>query len=76
MKTGDLVRILEDFTSRGIWPLGRNIEIFTGPDGRARSCVIKTALGKITRPAVKLALVTPKKDAKGSSEDVNDLYFS
>ena len=65
IKTGDLVGILEDFTPRGIWPVGRIIEIFTGPDGRARSCVIKTALGKITRPAVKLALITPRENAKG-----------
>ena len=54
--------ILENFTSRGIWPLGKVVETFTGPGGIARSSVIKTVLGTLTRPAVKLALVEPKPD--------------
>ena len=33
---------------------------FTGSDGIARSCKLKTALGGLTRPAVKLARVSPK----------------
>ena len=61
LEKDDLVWILEDFTPRGIWPLGRVLEVFTGSDGIARSCKLKTALGTLTRPAVKLALVTPKK---------------
>ena len=42
--------------------LGKVVEMFTGPDGIARSRVIKTALGTLTRSAVKLALVEPKPD--------------
>ena len=58
----DLVWIFEDFTLREIWPLGKVFETFTGPDGIARSWVIKTALGALTRPAAKLASVEPKLD--------------
>ena len=57
-----LVWILEDFTARGICTLGIIVETFTGPDGIAPSCLIKTALGTLTRPAMKLALVEPKTD--------------
>ena len=32
----------------------------TGPDGVVRSCLLKTALGKVTRAAVRLSLVHPK----------------
>ena len=45
LEKDDLVWRLEDFTPRGIWPLGRVLEVFTGPDGIARSCELKTALG-------------------------------
>ena len=45
LEKDDLVWRLEDFTPRGIWPLGRVLEVFTGSDGIARSCELKTALG-------------------------------
>ena len=61
-RKNDLVWILEDFTLRGKWPLGKVVETFTGSDGIARSCVIKTALESLNRPAMKLALVEPKLD--------------
>ena len=40
--------------------LGRVTRNFTGPSYIARSCEVKTALGKLTRPAVKLMHVYPK----------------
>ena len=61
LEKDDLMWTLEDFTPRGILPLGRVLEVFIGSDGIARSCKLKTALGTLTRPAVKLALVSPKK---------------
>ena len=60
LEEGDLVWILEEWTPRGIWPLGRVTRTFTGPDNIARSCEVKTALGKLKRPAVRLAHVFPK----------------
>ncbi|XP_075258499.1 uncharacterized protein LOC142350534 [Convolutriloba macropyga] len=60
LEVNDVVWVLEEWTPRGIWPLGRTTRMFTGPDKTARSCEVKTALGFLTRPAVKLAHVFPK----------------
>ena len=60
LEVDDVVWLLKEFTPRGIWPLGRVTRTFTGPDNIARSCEVKTALGKLTRPTVKLMLVYPK----------------
>ena len=55
-----LVWILNDNCPRGVRPLGIVEKTHTGPDGVVRSCLLKTALGKVTRPAVTLSLVHPK----------------
>ena len=60
LEVGDVVWMLEEWTSRGIWPLGRVTRIFTGSDKTARSCELKTTLGSLTRSAVKLQHVHPK----------------
>ena len=69
LKKEDPVWILEDFTPRGIRPLNRGLKAFTGMDGIARSCKLKTALGTLARPAIKLALALQKKDFKTTSID-------
>ena len=56
----DLVWILNDNCPRGVWPLGIVEKTHIGPDGVVRSCLLKTALAKVTRPAVRLSLVHPK----------------
>ena len=56
LKTGDLVWILNEFTPRGIWPLGRITKCHYGADGIPRSFDIHTATGTL-RPAVKLSRV-------------------
>ena len=58
LEVDDIVWVLEEWTPRGIWPLGRVTRTFTGPDKTARSCEVKTALGFLARPAVKLAHVS------------------
>ena len=60
LEVNDIVWVLEEWTPRGIWPVGRVTRTFTGPDQTARSCEVKTALGLLTRPAVRLAHVFPK----------------
>ena len=60
LEVNDVVWVLEEWTPRGIWPIGRVTRTFTGPDQTARSCEVKTALGLLTRPAVRLAHVFPK----------------
>ena len=54
LKEGDLVRLLHEFTPRGIWPMGRIAKCHNGLDGRSRSFKIKTSTGVLNRPAVKL----------------------
>ena len=44
LEVNDIVWVLEEWTPRGIWPLGRVTRTFTGPDKTARSCEVKTAL--------------------------------
>ena len=65
LQVNDIVWVLEKWTPRGIWPLGRVTRKSTGPDKTARSCEVKTALGILTRPAARLAHVFPKPPPKG-----------
>ena len=65
IKKGDIVWLLEPNTPRGIWPIGRVIEVYQGSDSIVRSCKIRTQTGEVVKPAVKLARViaeesTPK----------------
>ena len=55
LNPGDFVWILEDFTARGIWPVGRVKSVTRGTDNVARSCDLATSFGNIKRPAVKLS---------------------
>ena len=55
LKEGDLVWLLHEFTPRGIRPFGRIAKCHNGMDERARSFEIKTSIGVLKRPAVKLA---------------------
>ena len=65
LEVNDVVWVLEDWTPRGIWPLGRVTRTFTGPDQTARSCEVKTTLGLLTRPAARLAHVFLKPIQQG-----------
>ena len=60
LEVNDVVWVPEEWIPRGIWPLGRVTRTFTGPDHTARSCEVKTALGLLTCPAVRLAHVFSK----------------
>ena len=60
LEVNDVVWLLEEFTPRGIWPLGRVTRTFTGPDNIARSWEVKTTLGKLNRTAIKILHVYPK----------------
>ena len=63
LKVGDLVWILNEFTPRGIWPLGRITKCHYGADEIPRSFDIHTATGTLTRPAVKLSRVIDEEEA-------------
>ena len=51
LRVGDLVWILNEFTPRGIWPLGRITKCHYGAEEIPRSFDIHTATGTLTRPA-------------------------
>ena len=56
LKVGDLV-VLKETSARGIWPIGRIVEIFPGKDGIVRVVNVKTKDGVYKRPVVKLSLL-------------------
>ena len=43
--------------TRGHWPLGRIVRPLLGPDGVARTALVKTADGEYVRPVAKLCLL-------------------
>ena len=57
LKTGDLVWIVDERNPRGHYPLARIKTLNYGKDNIARSAVVTTRSGELTRPAVKLAPV-------------------
>ena len=53
LEVNDVVWVLEEWIPRGVRPLGRVTRTFTGPDQTSESCEVKTALGLLTRSAVR-----------------------
>ena len=61
LRANDFVWILKDMTPRGIWPLGRVLEVvYPGRDGQHRVVKVKTAYGTYVRPVSALARVLAK----------------
>ena len=54
LKEGDVVLIVELNTSRGEWPLGREIEAYTGDDGLVRVVKVKAKNKEYLRPVHRL----------------------
>ena len=57
LEVGDLVWLWEDFTPRGLWPMGRVKSNIEGSDGVVRSCEISTIYGTFTRPVNRFSKV-------------------
>ena len=57
LKTGDLVWIVDERSPRGHYPLARIKTLNYGNDNIARSAVVTTRSGELTRPAVKVGPV-------------------
>ncbi|XP_055708899.1 uncharacterized protein LOC129805169 [Phlebotomus papatasi] len=62
LKIGDIVVICDEQLPRNSWPLGRVTDVFTAPDGKIRSVMVKTAQGLYRRPVAKLALLDVAED--------------
>ena len=76
LEVDDVVWLIEEFTPRGIWPLGRVTRTFTGPDNIDRSCEVKTALGKLKKNSNKTYACLPQTPSRlglgcVGPEDVN-----
>ena len=57
LRVDDIVWILKDMTPRGIWPLGRVLEVYTEGHGQHRVVKVKTAYGTYVRSVSALARV-------------------
>ena len=57
LQPGDLVWVLDDFSSRGVWLMARGDKVLRGADGVVRSCRLKTTSGYIHRPVAKLSKI-------------------
>ena len=67
---GDIVIVADSPSRRGDWPLGRVIATYPGPDGVARSALVKTQTGEYRRPVAKLCLLeaSPSQDVSPETE--------
>lgn len=68
MRVGDMVLIKSDIVPACRWPMGRVIEVFSGPDGRIRSCRLRTGTSEVNRPVTKLCLLPVDSDIDKTSE--------
>ena len=62
LKAGDLDWILNEFTPRGIWLLGRITRCHSGAERLPRQFDIHTARGALTRPLVKFSRVIDEEE--------------
>lgn len=54
MQIGDMVFIKNEITPPGQWLMGRVVNTFPGPDGRVRSCEVRTEKSRLIRPITRL----------------------
>ena len=70
LKTGDLVRVVEETNPRCYYPTARITELRYGSDSGARSAVVRTSTGSLGRPLVKLVPILPT--SSSGPEDVTE----
>lgn len=70
LRVGDMVFIKNEVTPPSQWLMGRVTEVFPGPDGKVRSCGVKTEKSQFVRPVTRLCLlpVCTEDDDNGASE--------
>ena len=64
LKVDDIVWLLQDFTPRGIRPLGKITATHPGKDGVTGVCTVKTAYGTFERPVVSFPGFPPERFAR------------
>lgn len=68
LQVGDLVFVRNELTPPCQWLMGRVLRTFPGPDGRVRTCDVKTERAEYTRPVTKLILLPIDNDVDNASE--------
>lgn len=75
LQIGDLVFIKNEITPPGQWLMGRVIEVYTGKDGKVRSCKLKTAVNELSRPITQLCLLPQEDESNARASDVGFPQF-
>ena len=57
LTVGDIVLVVDEATSRNMWPIGRVVETFPGKDDLVRTARVETKTSLLTRPIDKLCLL-------------------
>lgn len=57
LNVGDIVLVVDEKTERGMWPIGRILDVSVGRDGHVRSCVVRSRGSEFTKPITKLCLL-------------------
>ena len=65
LAVGDIVLVLDKRSTRGDWPQGRVIEIFSSINGLVRSASVRTRETLLARPVIKLCLLEGVSGNKG-----------
>ncbi|XP_059051883.1 uncharacterized protein LOC131846565 [Achroia grisella] len=64
---GDVVLIADSSLPRGLWPLGRIVKVYPGPDGVVRVADVLTKGGTLRRPVRKLILMQEEPQSVATS---------
>ncbi|CAH0727196.1 unnamed protein product, partial [Brenthis ino] len=78
LQVGDIVLIVDHSLPRCIWPRGRILHVYPGPDGRTRVVDVETRGGVLRRPSSRVVLLVPGASpspgvgAKHEGENVGD----
>ena len=57
VKVGDLVLVTDPIAPRGLWQLGRVIDVKLGRDALVRSVKLRTKTSELVRPITKIVLL-------------------
>jgi transposase InsO family protein len=72
IQVGDCVLIADPASPRNVWPRGRIITVFPGPDHKIRTADVRTKHGTLRRPTNKLVVLVPAEAASSSVPASNE----
>ena len=57
-----MVLLMDEYTKRSLWKMGRVTKTYPGKDGRVRSVEVRTINGTYNRPVTKLCILVSKNE--------------